>query len=94
MEGILDKPGTNVPTLPNVPYPEVPLCGTSIGPVVPSPEESSSGTLGAYVTINGPQKGRYALTNDHVCFTQFRPRPCKLINSELGAFDFVNITCR
>jgi hypothetical protein len=46
--------------------------GSSFGP---KSDERRAGTLGGYVTINGPKQGRYALTCDHVTFPKNFPSP-------------------
>jgi hypothetical protein len=38
-------------------------------------DKSGAGTLGGFVSIDGPHTGRYAITNDHVVFPPDSPNP-------------------
>jgi hypothetical protein len=49
-----------------------PCMGAIIGPQCDNERE---GTLGGYVSIDGPSRGRYALTNHHVVFSPSMPSP-------------------
>jgi hypothetical protein len=56
-----------------------PKVGSSLGP---HGDTFVAGTLGGYVSIDGPREGRYALTNHHVVFSTRRNNPQSVFKLE------------